>query len=187
MSIPDEARPFLGLVTADSFYQDGISGFLRSYDEPTLRYMASRIAANENRLWWMLNCLEVEHGILRPVNDQGQVAHIGPSWWVTDVLPAIKAELERRTRPKRRYSGNSPIARLKQLDLATVAGKFTRLQTAGGQKLKGRCPLHDERTPSFYVYEDSQRWRCFGACATGGDVVNLIHSLRLKEKQKADA
>ena len=92
--------------------------------------------------------------------------------------PMIKAELERRARPKQACSRNSPIARLKQLDLATVAGRYTQLRPSGPGKLKGRCPLHQERTPSFYVYEDTQRWRCFSGCASGGDVVDLLAAVR---------
>ena len=38
-------------------------------------------------------------------------------------------------------------------------------------------PLHEERTPSFVVYEDTQHWRCYGACARGGDVVELARLL----------
>ena len=58
-----------------------------------------------------------------------------------------------------------------------LAGRFTQLAPAGSGKLKGRCPLHGERTASFYVYQDSQRWQCFGACASGGDVVELARRL----------
>ena len=58
-----------------------------------------------------------------------------------------------------------------------LAERFTQLAPAGPGKLKGRCPLHEERTPSFYVYQDSQRWQCFGACASGGDVVELARRL----------
>ena len=58
-----------------------------------------------------------------------------------------------------------------------LAERFTRLAPAGSGKLKGRCPLHEERTPSFYVYQDSQRWQCFGACASGGDVIELARRL----------
>jgi hypothetical protein len=103
---------------------------------------------------------------------------LNPHFWVDRGLPAIKAEVARRNRPIR---ASGPLGMLKQLDLQTVAGKHTVLASAGPNKLKGRCPLHDERTPSFYVFLDSNRWRCFGACATGGDVVNLLEQLARKE------
>lgn len=49
--------------------------------------------------------------------------------------------------------------------------------------LKGKCPFHDEKKASFYVYGKSQRFICYG-CGAGGDVVDLvarINSLRLVE------
>ena len=101
----------------------------------------------------------------------------GPGFWVGKVLPELRAELERRSRPPKTWDANSPIARLKQLKVEDVAGKFTALQ-GSGTRLTGPCPLHEERTPSFYVYLDTQRWRCYGACAEGGDVVDLIQRLR---------
>ena len=51
---------------------------------------------------------------------------------------------------------------------------------ASGVRLKGRgrvrqgvCPFHDELEGSFTVYEDSQRFYCFG-CGAGGDVLDFI-------------
>ena len=49
----------------------------------------------------------------------------------------------------------------------------------GGQRVGNRwvclCPLpgHDERTPSFTVFLESNSWYCFGACQRGGDAVEL--------------
>lgn len=42
-----------------------------------------------------------------------------------------------------------------------------------GDRWKGICPLHDERTPSFYVFPDGG-WHCFGKCDRGGDIYTLI-------------
>lgn len=43
----------------------------------------------------------------------------------------------------------------------------------GGSTLKGLCPFHSERTPSFTVFPSSQNFYCFG-CGAGGDVVSFI-------------
>ena len=86
--------------------------------------------------------------------------------------------MDQRSRPKP-PPGTGPIARLKALDIIDVASRFTEL-TGGDDKLKGKCPMHDEKTASFYVYADSQRWRCYGACASGGDVVDLLEQLATK-------
>ncbi len=42
-----------------------------------------------------------------------------------------------------------------------------------GDKLVGLCPLHNERTPSFFVYPESNSFYCYG-CGVGGNVINLI-------------
>lgn len=44
-----------------------------------------------------------------------------------------------------------------------------------GTRWVARCPLpdHEDRTPSFTVFAETNSWYCFGACQTGGDVVDL--------------
>ena len=42
-----------------------------------------------------------------------------------------------------------------------------------GSTLKGLCPFHNERTPSFTVYPNTNSFYCYG-CQSGGDVVTFI-------------
>jgi DNA primase len=42
-----------------------------------------------------------------------------------------------------------------------------------GRTYKACCPFHGEKTPSFVVDPGRQSWRCYGACATGGDVFSF--------------
>ena len=60
-----------------------------------------------------------------------------------------------------------------RLDILEVVGQRVPLQRSG-RSYKGNCPFHQERTPSFHVFPDRQSWRCFGACATGGDAFSFI-------------
>ena len=67
------------------------------------------------------------------------------------------------------------IAKLKsRLQIEEVAGRLTNLH-GSGTKLKGKCPLHNERNgEAFAVWVETQTWRCFGQCVTGGDVLDFI-------------
>jgi hypothetical protein len=81
------------------------------------------------------------------------------SFWVVDVLPEVKRELGRRRRPSPAIPHDGGrIARIKAaVRLEDYAERFTQLRPCGRDRLKGLCPLHRERTASFYVYVDEQR------------------------------
>ncbi len=57
-------------------------------------------------------------------------------------------------------------------DIESVISSYVTLKRTGNH-LKGLCPFHSEKTPSFIVYTDTQSFYCFG-CGAGGDVVNFI-------------
>lgn len=54
-----------------------------------------------------------------------------------------------------------------------VISGYVTLKRAGGGSLKGLCPFHDEKTPSFNVNPARQFWHCFG-CQEGGDVISFL-------------
>src|ERR1700737_881673 len=53
-----------------------------------------------------------------------------------------------------------------------------------GKSFKGLCPFHNERTASFYVFPESQTWRCFG-CNEGGDVFSFVQKQQGLEFREA--
>ncbi|HYA99860.1 MAG TPA: DNA primase [Ktedonobacteraceae bacterium] len=67
----------------------------------------------------------------------------------------------------------SPIEAIKaKVDVVEEVGLVVALRKSG-KSLQGLCPFHNERTPSFYVFPESQTWRCFG-CNEGGDVFTFV-------------
>ena len=72
--------------------------------------------------------------------------------------------------------------RINEEDIATVrersriedvVGGYVALRNAGGGSLKGLCPFHDEKTPSFQVTPSRGFYYCFG-CGEGGDVITFL-------------
>ena len=57
-----------------------------------------------------------------------------------------------------------------------VVGEYLQLRNAGGGSLKGLCPFHDEKTPSFNVTPARGLWYCF-SCAEGGDVIKFVERI----------
>ncbi len=68
---------------------------------------------------------------------------------------------------------NSVIEEIRyRCDIEDVISSYVSIKRAGSN-LKGLCPFHSEKTPSFVVYKDTQSYYCFG-CGAGGDVINFI-------------
>jgi DNA primase len=57
-----------------------------------------------------------------------------------------------------------------KIDLVAYIERHGVTLKKAGNYFKACCPFHAEKTPSFMVSADKQTWRCYGACATGGDL-----------------
>ncbi len=59
-----------------------------------------------------------------------------------------------------------------RVDIVDLIGEYVELRRSGKNYI-ARCPFHDDRTPSFVVFPETQTWRCFG-CGKGGDVFTFL-------------
>lgn len=58
-------------------------------------------------------------------------------------------------------------------NLADVVARTVTLRKAGGTRLKGLCPFHNEKSPSFHVDPDKGLFHCFG-CGKSGDAITFV-------------
>ncbi|HVQ88418.1 MAG TPA: DNA primase [Actinomycetes bacterium] len=72
---------------------------------------------------------------------------------------------------------NDDVAHVReQAPIAEVIGDHVTLKPAGGGSLKGLCPFHEERSPSFHVTPAKGLYHCFG-CQVGGDVIDFVQRI----------
>ena len=57
-----------------------------------------------------------------------------------------------------------------------VVGDYVQLRRAGADSMKGLCPFHDEKSPSFHVRPNHGHFHCFG-CGEGGDVYAFLQKI----------
>ncbi|MFQ3916682.1 CHC2 zinc finger domain-containing protein [Leptospira kirschneri] len=79
------------------------------------------------------------------------------------------------------------------LDLVSLIRSYGIELRSHGKNFVGRCPFHEDKTPSFVVTPGKNLWHCMGACQTGGSAIDFVMKkegvrirdaiLRLREKQ----
>lgn len=71
---------------------------------------------------------------------------------------------------------NNQVEEIKdRIDIVQIIEKYVRLKQTG-KNFSGLCPFHKEKTPSFIVSPDIQRYKCFG-CGKSGDIFNFVQEI----------
>ncbi len=71
------------------------------------------------------------------------------------------------------YFSNESVERVRaSTDIVSIIGRYVNLKRSG-RSIKGLCPFHKEKTPSFFVSPERQMYHCFG-CGAGGDVFSFL-------------
>lgn len=78
----------------------------------------------------------------------------------------------------------SDVSEIKsKLDIVEIIGDYVSIRKKG-QTYWGRCPFHNEKTPSFSVSQERQTFHCFG-CGKGGDIFTFIMEMEHLEFREA--
>ena len=75
-----------------------------------------------------------------------------------------------------RISDRDIAAIREKIRIEDVVGDYVQLRRAGADSMKGLCPFHDEKSPSFHVRPNHGHFHCFG-CGEGGDVITFIEKI----------
>ncbi|WP_319449138.1 MULTISPECIES: DNA primase [unclassified Mycobacterium] len=75
-----------------------------------------------------------------------------------------------------RISDRDIAAIREQVRIEDIVGDYVQLRRAGVDSLKGLCPFHDEKSPSFHVRPNHGQFHCFG-CGEGGDVYSFLQKI----------
>ena len=80
------------------------------------------------------------------------------------------------TRGRGRVPDRDIAAIREQLNIADLVGEYVQLRRAGADSMKGLCPFHDEKSPSFHVRPNHGHFHCFG-CGEGGDAYAFLQKI----------
>lgn len=135
-------------------------------------------------------------------HDDSPIIYVGPemSWFAEEIIGLFfenqVQELEKELKNIKHATaiiegktGNDgyDINRARSFPIVELVEVYVNLKRVGSGKYRGRCPFHDDRSPSFFVFENRNRFKCFG-CGASGDVIQFLMQIEnIKFKQAVSA
>ena len=93
--------------------------------------------------------------------------------------PGLAAKTAEKYHEAGKFTGMIPHEYVEELvrrsDIVEVVGSYVQLKRKG-RLYSGLCPFHNEKTPSFYVYPETQSFYCFG-CGAAGDAITFVRKI----------
>ncbi len=89
------------------------------------------------------------------------------------LLERILNEKPSETTTKSFLYASSEIQRAREVSIVDVAERLIGEIRKSGASYSAKCPFHEEKSASFHLYPDSNRYHCFG-CTSSGDVIDLV-------------
>ncbi len=183
----DDAGPaVVDLVTAGLLGERGGWGWARWLTDEELHRL---------RLYWWRRHVTLDENLAALAEDHGPEAAARAVLTLHELIGRLRAVLddEERFRERARARGvprqggrgwvpEEVIAEVKRrvrLDQLIEAHTDCRLGPGRNGRRTGRCPFHEDRTPSLVVYlgdPDDQHYHCFG-CHQGGDCIALLRAV----------
>lgn len=138
---------FLARQLADGYSLPELRAMLDDFGR---EYYAARALDDPDAGWWL------EHG--RLIKEAMALRRARDAYY-TPSAPGMPRYLD-------------PEEVKERVDLVALIGQHIKLQKAGHAH-KALCPFHNEREPSFYVFPEHNRYRCFG-CGAHGDCFTFV-------------
>lgn len=110
--------------------------------------------------------------------------------YIRQYLLNLRDQIRRSMEALKKANKPKPERRLKNAEKIEYAKSYPmeelyngQLKSEAGNRLRGRCELHNDSTPSFVIYTETNSWFCYGGCQTGGDTIDYVqekHGLSFK-------
>ncbi len=163
-SFVNNHKYMLGSGMTQAYIENCLAGWVQGYNESKQKWTALKEVLNDPKY---LSKFGVMLGERMAAKEKDEMQHCRRKikWLLAESDRAVGKVVTAPT-----YQLDKNVVK-EHADLVEVISGYTELKKCG-RSYKGLCPLHQEKTPSFYVRPD-KGWYCHG-CNKGGDVFSFV-------------